>query len=129
MCSFFCLFVNFNLSPLCIEKYFLRCFLSAVFFLVLSAVFIYWYVFVVCCRVSFEPLLFIFIIIFEFCSCGLKVLRFMRVFSRRLSLRRILVSYLPRSPSHLHSVAVIIVMATPALAAICVNTTVKVCDR
>lgn len=78
-------FVNFNLSPLCIEKYFLRCFLSVLgffsFFLLFPSIGN------VClllfCRVSFEPLLFfVFSLnVFEFCSCCLKVLRrFMRRF-------------------------------------------------
>lgn len=100
-------FVNFNLSPLCIEKYFLRCFLSV--FVFFSFFLLFPSIGNVClllfCRVSFEPLLFSFfsLNVFEFCSCCLKVLRrFMRRFledcpstdpSRLLTVLR--------SPSHL----------------------------
>lgn len=51
-CFFF--FVNFNLSPLCIEKYFLRCFLSVLGFFFLSfCCFLLLVMCVCCCFVGF----------------------------------------------------------------------------
>lgn len=46
-------FVNFNLSPLCIEKYFLRCFLSVLGFFLSFCCFLLLVMCVCCCFVGF----------------------------------------------------------------------------